>query len=80
MFSTLKRHLLALIKFLKIQDPNRLYGPNLLRTSEHTPSVYPKVVRIGPSRKQPPAPREPGKLTEPTSPPTPEGLSQPRRP
>ena len=68
MFSTLKRQVLALIEFLKIQDPNRLYGPNLLRTSEHTPSVYPKVVRIGPSRRQPPAPREPDMPAEPTSP------------
>ncbi len=67
MFSTLKRHLLAFIEFLKIPDPNRLYGPNLLRTSEHTTSVYPKVVRIGPSKKNKAALQDPDKHADPTN-------------
>lgn len=52
MFKTINSKLKAAIEFLKIQDPNRLYGPTLLRTSEHTPSVYPKVVRIGPTKQK----------------------------
>lgn len=67
MFNTFKRQIVAFIEFLKIQDPNRLYGPNLLRTSEHTPSVIPKVVRIGPSKKNKAALQDPDKHTDPTS-------------